>query len=70
MVERLLSVHDVSGLTGWSPLTIYKKSAAGLIPGRVTIGKRSLRFRQGAVSLWLRRAGSKKGKRASEVSEL
>jgi predicted DNA-binding transcriptional regulator AlpA len=68
MVERLLSVHDVSGLTGWSPLTIYKKAASGLIPGRVTIGKRSLRFRESAVSLWLRRAGSEKTRLASEAS--
>lgn len=53
MVERLLSVHDLAGLTGWSPLTIYKKAAAGIIPGRVIIGKRSLRFKQSDVLTWL-----------------
>jgi predicted DNA-binding transcriptional regulator AlpA len=67
MVERLLSVHDVSGLTGWSPLTIYKKAAAGLIPGRVTIGKRSLRFKQSEVSMWLQRVSSDKAGLANET---
>jgi predicted DNA-binding transcriptional regulator AlpA len=45
MAEQLLSVHDLAALTGWSPFTIYKKSAGGEIPGRITIGKNSLRFR-------------------------
>ena len=53
MTQRLLSVHDVSDLTGWSPLTIYKKSAAGEIPGRVKLGKHSLRFRESDIETWL-----------------
>jgi len=53
MSDRLLSVHDVSDLTGWSPLTIYKKSAAGEIPGRTKLGKHSLRFRESEVKEWL-----------------
>ena len=52
MVERLLSVHDVSALTGWSPFTIYKKAASGEIPGRVKLGY-SLRFRESEVQAWL-----------------
>ena len=46
MEKRLLSVEEVSRLTGWRPMTIYKKAAAGEIPGRVKLGKRSLRFRE------------------------
>ena len=53
MTERLLSVHDLSNITGWSPLTIYKKTAAGEIPGRVRIGKRTVRFKQSDVLAWL-----------------
>jgi len=53
MNEQLLSVRDLAVLTGWSPLTIYKKSAAGEIPGRITIGKNSLRFRATEVNNWL-----------------
>ncbi len=55
MTLRLLSVHDVSALTGWSPLTIYKKSAAGEIPGRMKLGKHSLRFKESEIE-----AGSRK----------
>ena len=54
MAERLLNVHDVSQLTGWSPFTVYKKAASGEIPGRLKIGKRSLRFKQSEVLRWLR----------------
>ena len=53
MTERLLSVHDLSHLTGWSQLTIYKKSAVGAIPGRVKLGF-SLRFRESEVDAWLK----------------
>ena len=54
MTQRLLSVHDVSDLTGWSPLTIYKKSAAGEIPGRMKLGKHSLRFKESEIQEWLK----------------
>jgi predicted DNA-binding transcriptional regulator AlpA len=53
MANRLLSVHDLVILTGWSVFTIYKKSSAGEIPGRVKIGKGSLRFRESEVEEWL-----------------
>lgn len=51
-MERLLSVKDVARLTGWSPLTIYNKSLAGEIPGKVKLGV-SLRFRESDVQIWL-----------------
>ncbi len=53
MREHLLSVHQVAELTGWSPFTIYKKSAAGEIPGRVKLGKSSLRFKASEIDAWL-----------------
>ena len=67
-MERLLSVDDLVGLTGWRPFTIYKKAAAGEIPGRIKLGKNSLRFRESAIRRWLsgQRGSSKKGGRANE----
>ncbi len=56
MSDRLLSVHDVSNLTGWSPFTIYRKSSSGEIPGRIKLGKSSLRFRESDIRDWLSRA--------------
>ena len=53
MTDRLLSVEEVSHLTGWAVMTIYKKSAAGEIPGRMKLGKHSLRFRESAIEAWL-----------------
>ncbi len=52
-MDRLLSVQNLADLTGWSPFTIYKKAAAGEIPGRVKLGKKSLRFKQSDVVRWL-----------------
>lgn len=51
-MDKLLSVEQLATLTGWRPFTIYKKSAAGEIPGKVKLG-RSLRFRESAVAAWL-----------------
>ena len=53
MTERLLSVHDLSEITGWSPLTIYKKAASGEIPGRIKLGF-SLRFKESEIEAWLK----------------
>ena len=53
MSEKFLTVSDVAGLTGWSPLTVYKKAANGQIPGRVKLGKSSLRFRESMITAWL-----------------
>ena len=52
MSERLLLVHDVSDLTGWSPFTIYRKARMGEIPGRVKLGT-SLRFREFEIQAWI-----------------
>jgi excisionase family DNA binding protein len=60
MNDQLLSVQDVAHLTGWSMFTIYKKSAAGEIPGRLKIGKNSLRFRAAEVEKWLESGASEK----------
>jgi predicted DNA-binding transcriptional regulator AlpA len=58
MNDQLLSVQDLVRMTGWSPFTIYKKSAAGEIPGRLKIGKNSLRFRASEVEAWLLKENS------------
>ncbi len=55
-MEHLLSVRKLAELTGWSPFTIYKKVAAGEIPGQVRIGKRSIRFREAVILSWLLRS--------------
>ncbi len=52
-MDRLLSVEDLAYLTGWRPFTIYKKAAAGEIPGRIKLGKTSLRFRESKINEWL-----------------
>jgi len=52
MSNRLLSVHDVSDLIGWSPFTIYRKARMGEIPGRVKLGT-SLRFRECEIQSWI-----------------
>jgi predicted DNA-binding transcriptional regulator AlpA len=49
-----MDVHGISRLTGWSPLTVYKKAAKGEIPGRFKLGKRSLRFKESQVIAWWR----------------
>ncbi len=54
-MERFLSVKELAHITGWSPLTIYNKSLAGEIPGKVKLGS-SLRFRESAVEKWLNQA--------------
>ena len=53
MSERFLTVQALSNLTGWSPFTIYRKSSAGKIPGRVKLGS-SLRFRESEIDAWLK----------------
>lgn len=52
MPERSMDVHEIARLTGWSPLTVYKKAAKGEIPGRFKLGKRSLRFKESEVIAW------------------
>lgn len=59
MQERLLSVRDLVSLTGWAPITIYRKGSLGEIPGKIRIGKRSVRFRKSEVEAWLKRQSQK-----------
>ncbi len=54
MDERLLTVPDLVSLTNWAPITIYRKGANGEIPGKVKLGKRSIRFRESEVREWLK----------------
>lgn len=61
-MERLLSVVEISKLTGWSPLTIYRKSSLGEIPGRMKLGKRSLRFRESEIEAWLKEGETHNGR--------
>ncbi len=67
MSDRLLSVHALSDLTGWSPFTIYRKSRIGEIPGRVKLGKSSVRVRESDINEWLNGAATtpKKGDEAN-----
>lgn len=53
MSERFLKVDDLAARTKWKPGTIYKKAAAGEIPGRVKLGY-SLRFRESEIDAWLK----------------
>ena len=53
MQDRLLLVRDLVSLTGWAPMTIYRKGSLGEIPGKVKLGKRSIRFRESEVKAWL-----------------
>ena len=52
-MEKLLLARDIAKLTHWHLITVYKKSAAGEIPGRVKLGV-SLRFRKSEIEVWLR----------------
>ena len=53
MDDRLLSVSDLVSLTRWAPMTIYRKGSLGEIPGKVKLGKRSVRFKESEVKAWL-----------------
>ena len=53
-MERLLSVLELSTLTHWHPITIYRKGLAGEIPGRIKLGRRSIRFKESEIEEWLR----------------
>ncbi len=55
ITERLetLSVEDIVNLTGWQRPTIYRKGRSGEIPGRLKLGRRSVRFRVEDIEKWL-----------------
>jgi excisionase family DNA binding protein len=52
MLERMISVEELAHLTGWHPMTIYRKAASGEIPGRIKLGK-SVRFKESTITEWL-----------------
>lgn len=52
MEKKLLSAREVAQLANWHLVTIYKKSLAGGIPGRVKLGG-SLRFRKSVIEQWI-----------------
>jgi len=53
VIDGLLSAQDVSDLTKWAVMTVYRKSLKGEIPGRITFGKRSVRFQESRIKAWL-----------------
>ncbi len=53
-MDKLLSVFELSDLTGWHPITVYRKGLVGEIPGRIKLGKRSVRFKQSEIEDWLK----------------
>jgi excisionase family DNA binding protein len=53
MTEKLLSPREICAVTGWSIFTVYRKASRGEIPGRIKIGKGSLRFKGSEVEEWL-----------------
>jgi len=52
---RLLKVDAVATLLDEHPMTVYRRSREGLIPGRVKIGG-AVRFREDAILQWIREA--------------
>ncbi len=53
-MERLLSVRELAALISWDQMTVYKKASSGEIPGRIRLGRRSIRFRETVIEAWLR----------------
>jgi len=51
-MEKLLTVKDLCEASQLRPITIYKRSAAGRIPGRVKLGV-ALRFKRSEIEKWL-----------------
>ena len=51
--EKLFKVDDVAELIKLHPMTVYRLSREGVIPGRVKLGA-SVRFRESAIRRWIR----------------
>jgi len=49
----VISVQEISNLTGWSPATVMKKARAGLIPFVPLSGKRGIFLRE-SFFYWLK----------------
>lgn len=52
-MDRLITVRELSQVLSWDPMTIYKKASSGEIPGRIRIGRRSIRFKESVIEEWL-----------------
>lgn len=50
-MKKLLTVDDISILTGWASMTIYRKARQGKIPS-VKLGH-SLRFEAEEIEKWI-----------------
>ena len=48
-----LSVEEVAQITGWQRRTVYLKGRSGEIPGRLKLGRRSVRFSVKDIEKWL-----------------
>jgi excisionase family DNA binding protein len=49
---ELILAEDVSNMTLWHLVTVYRKASRGEIPGVIKLGK-SLRFDKAEVERWL-----------------
>jgi len=54
MSDRLVRIHEVKRLTGWSTATIYRKEKAGLFPRRRRLGPNSTRWLMSELQEFLR----------------
>lgn len=52
-MNNLMTVEEVSVLLNVPKSRVYDLSYKGLIPGKVKIGKRTLRFDREAIGQWL-----------------
>lgn len=59
METEFLTVHSLANLLEMSDQTAYKLSREGVIPGRVKVGKKSVRFNKEVVMDWLKNGGAK-----------
>ncbi|MEW6489349.1 MAG: AlpA family phage regulatory protein [Thermodesulfobacteriota bacterium] len=53
MAERLLRLPAVLSLVPWCRSTLYAKVKAGEFPPPVTLGARSVAWRESEVSAWI-----------------
>ncbi|KAF0824773.1 hypothetical protein ABE29_16340 [Cytobacillus firmus] len=58
MEKEFLTVRSLSKLLDMSEQTTYKLARNGVIPGRVKIGGKSVRFNKVVVMEWLQNGGA------------
>ena len=66
-MKKLLLAQDISNMTRWHLVTVYKKAASGEIPGVVRLGK-SLRLDEAAIDAWLKGAKQDQAVAAAEIA--